>query len=242
MVSYLIFIQELWWLSPTSRAASPDTLEVRRAHFNEGDSWWFQYDMDSGSLAQVSPNDMDPETGGPKGYTTDSVTTLLYCEKDGYSAIEYHPFRREDENWHHWWSLGFRLNEEDGNRSYTIARHHEPDQRRSITGHSARWFNLFRNTLHHHNAQESRSALPLKGAVSLLWALASFQFSANDLLTRLPATVTRPDFIELPGMTEGNRGEPYVPGKFAGTSTRALAVEIWVPNDHNVRPRPIILL
>ncbi|KAF8424748.1 hypothetical protein EV426DRAFT_90536 [Tirmania nivea] len=222
-MTHYLMIQELYWKSDTSRAnVQPTTNEINPRNLNEGIVLWFKWDTTNRALEYLSESDRGSNCNFPftKDFERRCTTTLLYCEKDGFSSIPYHPFR-DNEEWLHWWSLGF--NREDRG-IFKLERDDETFGKKQIPGNGSGWFHLFRNTQHHTSPSVINNDRPLlTGAVSLIWALAAFQFNAGTLSSCLPGALS----------CDGNlhvlcKEQAYLSGKFPGMSQRALAVELWV--------------
>ncbi|RPB22180.1 hypothetical protein L211DRAFT_352634 [Terfezia boudieri ATCC MYA-4762] len=217
MICFLM-IQELFWVSETSRAnVQPSTAEIKRKNLHEGKVLWFEWDITNQTLECLSGGDRDSKCKDLfPAFERQCTTTLLYCERDGFSSIPYNPFR-DDEAWAHWWSLGF--NTGDGN-IFTIGRDDETFQRRQIPGNGSGWFRLFRNTQHDNGAVSDKGTPLLTGATSLIWALAAFQFNIGTLSNSLPGALRRDGNLHV--LCDEQEGPP---GRM---SQRALAVELWV--------------
>ena len=127
-------------------------------------------------------------------YKARCTSTLAFCHGEGFGAIEYNPIRNTDQDWHHWWSLGFaRIATNNGGAQYKIARNHAADQSQSVGANGSHWFHLFQNTNHHLTEGPGAPGIPmLTGAPSLIWGLAAFSFSEEEIPEGLQG-VTRPD-------------------------------------------------
>lgn len=157
----------------------------------EGKVWWFEWDTRSNTLslrAEGDPKTQDSKSPELKAFEVKCTTTLLYCDDDGFSLISYNPFRRTEEHWAHWWSLGFSIN--DG--VYTIQRDDTDFKGKRISENDSRWFHIFRDTEHHetdHHQSTSTYRPLLTGAASLVWALAAFHYNTVSLAKGLPAAL-----------------------------------------------------
>lgn len=195
---------DLHWRSPTSRAnVQPVTKEILPENFVSGKTWWFDWDANNHRLH------FNPGHSELPPYPASCTTTLLYCKDDGFSSIPYNPLRLSEENWSHWWSLGFTRG---SGCTYTIARDDGPDfNRKSIEVNDSRWFDLFRGTKHERNVQETRHHEPrhpplLTGVPSLIWALAAFPFDIATLENQLPDVLQRDSgTLALPELDNGEQ-------------------------------------
>lgn len=186
-------IRELFWVSDTSRAnVQPRTEEINSTNLHKGRIWWFEWDTNNRTLQSLDAGDRD-DCPFPK-FVRECTTTLLYCEKDGFSSIPYNPIRDKDA-WPHWWSLGF--NRED-RKMFRVERDDTTFETKKIPGNGSGWFHLFRDTQHDDQRGGVNSDTPLlTGDPSLVWALAAFQFNAGTLSSGLPDALRRDGHLHV---------------------------------------------
>jgi len=188
----------------------PSTREIKPKNLDEGKVSWFKWDAINGTLQNCGLRHHakckcrlehdptceccvkhDPECEPPSKEPIERrcTTTVLYCEKDGFSCIPYHPFRSEREDYAYWWSLGFNTENRD---VFTIERDDKSFDKKKIPGNASGWFKLFRDTDHDNSPVVVNQDTPLlTGATSLIWALAAFQFNIGNLAEWLPHALKR---------------------------------------------------
>ncbi|KAI5799090.1 hypothetical protein DFH27DRAFT_82446 [Peziza echinospora] len=178
--SYDIYIQELLWQHNTHRIDSETLPSQIRDGLTpiEGAVNWLRHD--AAGLRSLTRDEVERCNSKEPSQTC----SVLYCKRDGYSAIPYDPYTRPDDNTYPWWGLAFEQRE--GEPALYIDRNDKWESRvvqNKIIGFQAPWFQLFNGTYHHQITEPCirqfprlRSDLPC-----LIWALAAFQFPGESL-------------------------------------------------------------